>query len=92
MEAKFKFGSQELSLLYEIAHEHSQNFDFYEVTKECNRLVSHNDRLKFMESLFEMVAADGSMGHTEVEELRRITKALCIPHKDFINCKVRYRT
>ena len=61
------------------------------MTTECNRLVSHNDRLKLMESLFEVVIADGSMDHTEIEELRRITKALRIPHKDFIDRKIRYR-
>ncbi len=88
---QFQFNNEELALLCEIAHEHSDDFDFYEITTEMNRLVTHNNRLQFMESLFEVATADGSMDHVELEELRRITKALHIPHKDFINCKVRHR-
>jgi len=91
MKAQFDFGVQEIVLLSEIANEYSMEFDFYEVTKEINRLVSRDQRLKFMESLFELVVADGSMDYAEVEELRRITKALQISHKEFIDCKIRYR-
>jgi uncharacterized tellurite resistance protein B-like protein len=42
-----------------------------------------------MECLFEVSIADGKMAHEEAEEVRRITKALRIPHKTFIEHKVR---
>ena len=66
-----------------------QGFDFYEVVTELNRIASYNDRTHLMECLFEIAIADGEMAHGEAEEIRRITKALRIPHKIFIEYKVR---
>ena len=60
-----------------------------EVISELNRVSSHNDRIHLMECLFEVAIADGEMVHGEAEEIRRITKALRIPHKTFIEYKVR---
>jgi uncharacterized tellurite resistance protein B-like protein len=42
-----------------------------------------------MGCLFEICITDGEMAHDEGEEVRRITKALRIPHKIFIEYKVR---
>jgi len=59
------------------------------VTTELNRVASFNDRVNLMECLFDVSIADGEMAHEEMEEIRRITKALRIPHKSFIEHKVR---
>lgn len=71
--------------------EQLEDFDFYEVVNEVNRVCSHNERLEFMQCLFKMGAADGLIGYEEVEEIRRVTKALKISHNDFINCKKKFR-
>jgi len=36
-----------------------------------------------------MATADGEIAHEESEEIRRITKSMRIPHKNFIQAKVR---
>ena len=87
---QFSLKGKELTLLFEVVEEQArQGFDFHEVVTELNRIASYNDRTHLMECLFEIAIADGEMAHGEAEEIRRITKALRIPHKIFIEYKVR---
>ena len=87
---QFSLKGKELTLLFEVVEEQArQGFDFYEVVTELNRIASYNDRTHLMECLFEIAIADGEMAHGEAEEIRRITKALRLPHKIFIEYKVR---
>jgi uncharacterized tellurite resistance protein B-like protein len=87
---QFSLKGNELTLLLQVVEEQAhQGFDFHEVVTEINRIASYNDRIHLMECLFEVSIADGEMVHDEAEEIRRITKALRIPHKTFIECKVR---
>jgi len=87
---QFSLKGKELTLLFEVVEEQGRKgFDFHEVVTEINRLTSYNDRLHFMECLFAVAAADGDIVHAEAEEIRRITKAMRIPHKTFIQAKVR---
>ncbi|MBC8284584.1 MAG: TerB family tellurite resistance protein [Nitrospinae bacterium] len=89
---QFSLKGKELTLLFEVVEEQGRkDFDFHEVTTEINRLTSYNDRLNFMECLFAVAAADGEIAHDEAEEVRRITKAMRIPHDVFIQAKVRAR-
>ena len=44
-----------------------------------------------MECLFAVAISDGDLAHVETEEIRRITKAMRIPHNAFIDAKVRAR-
>ncbi|MZG29754.1 MAG: hypothetical protein F3741_02935 [Nitrospinae bacterium] len=87
---QFALKGKELTLLFEVVEEQArQGFDFHEVATELNRVASYNDRIHLMECLFEISIADGKMAHEEAEEVRRISKALRIPHKTFIEYKVR---
>ena len=89
---QFELKGKELTMLFEVVEEKGRKgFDFHEVVTEINRLTSYNDRLRFMDCLFAIAAADGEMGHEETEEIRRITKAMRIPHNIFIQAKVRSR-
>ena len=54
-----------------------------------NRITSYNDRINLMECLLEVAVADGELVHAEGQEVRRISKALRIPHKTFIDFKVK---
>ena len=90
LDEQFSLKGKELTLLFEVVEEQArQGFDFYEVATELNRVASYNDRINLMECLFEVAIADGEMVHDEAEEIRKITKALRIPHKTFIESKVR---
>ena len=87
---QFSLKGKELDLLFNVVEEQGRKgFDYHEVVSEINRLTSYNDRLHFMECLFAVAAADGEIAHEESEEIRRITKSMRIPHKTFIQAKVR---
>ena len=89
---QFSIKGKELALLFEVVEEQGRkDFDFHEVVSEINQLTTYNDRLNFMEGLFAVAAADGEIAHDEAEEIRRITKAMRIPHNVFIEAKVRAR-
>ncbi len=89
---QFELKGKELTLLFDVVEEQGRkDFDFHEVVTEINRLTSYNERLQFMECLFAVAAADGDMAHEETEEIRRITKAMRIPHNIFIEAKVSAR-
>jgi len=85
---QFSFSADELEILFQVVKEQSrQGFDFYEVVTEFNRLVPYADRVKLMDCFFAVAVADGELSHEEGEEVRRITKAMLIPHNLFIESK-----
>jgi len=89
---QFSLKGKELTLLFEVVEEQGRkDFDFHELVSEINQLTTYNDRLHFMDGLFVVAAADGEIAHDEAEEIRRITKAMRIPHNVFIEAKVRAR-
>lgn len=91
LEKHFSFNGQDLEILFKVIQNQAQNgFDFHEVVTEFNRLASFDERVEFMDSFFEISAADGELSFEEVEEVRRITKAMRIPHKRFIESKMKY--
>ncbi|MBT6346748.1 MAG: hypothetical protein HOJ49_08415 [Nitrospina sp.] len=90
LQEQFSLKGKELTLLFEVVEEQArQGFDFHEVATELNSVASYNDRVHLTECLLEVAIADGDMAHEEAEEIRRISKALRIPHKTFIEYKVR---
>lgn len=91
LEKRFSFNGQDLEILFKVIQNQAQNgFDFHEVVTEFNRLASLDERIEFMDSFFEISAADGDLSFEEVEEIRRITKAMRISHKRFIESKMKY--
>ena len=66
-----------------------QGFDFHEVITELNNLITYNENVNITDCMLAMGGADGELSHDETEEIRRITKALRIPHKVFIEAKMK---
>ncbi|CAI2717821.1 tellurite resistance TerB family protein [Nitrospina watsonii] len=90
LKERFEYKGKELELLLEVVAEQAERgFDFDEVTREFNKLYSYNDRVATVDCFFAVAAADGDISHEEAEEIRRITKALRIPHSAFKDSKVR---
>ena len=87
---RFDFKGKELKILFEVISElASQGFDFHEVTTELNNLMTYNEKVSMTDCMFAIGGADGELSHNEAEEIRRITKALRIPHKVFIKSKMK---
>jgi len=86
----FNFKNKELRILFEVILEVTkQGFDFHEVTTELNNLVTYNEKVEITACMLAVGGADGELSHDEAEEIRRITKAMRIPHKVFIEAKMK---
>ena len=85
---RFEFSSWERQLLFEVIEEQVRHgFDFHEVVTEFNSRVSYKDRVSAVDCFWAIAVADGSISHKENEEVRRITKAMHIPHQVFKESK-----
>ena len=86
----FDFKNKEFKILFEVISELTdQGFDFHEVITELNNLVTYNEKVNITDCMLAVGGADGELSHDETEEIRRITKALRIPHKVFIEAKMK---
>ena len=86
----FNFKGKELKVLFEVISELvSQGVDFHEVTTELNNLTTYNEKVYITDCMLAIGGADGELSYEETEEIRRITKALRIPHKVFIESKMK---
>ncbi len=84
LKERFEFSTSELKLLFQVIEGQAKaGFDFHEVVSEFNRLYSYNEREKTVDCFFAVAGADGNISHEESEEIRRITKAMHIPHSVF---------
>ena len=59
------------------------------VTTELNNLTTYNEKVNMTDCMLAVGAADGELSHYETEEIRRITKAMRVPHKVFIESKMK---
>ena len=72
-----------------IVEQAKHGFDFHEVITETNQIITYNERVKLIDCFFAIAAADGKISSPESQQIRRITKAMHIPHQDFKESKIR---
>lgn len=70
------------------ASEIADDLDLYRLTREFYEATDRDQRLHFLEVLFQVAAADGRATHEEIEEIRRITRTLKLSHRNFIDAKL----
>ena len=61
------------------------------VTREFNQIASREDKLRLLECLFAVSAADESVSSVEENEIRRIATELRLGHQDYIQARLAYR-
>ncbi len=84
------FDDTALDLLLTIIHEESvRGLDRYRMINEYAGDSSLEERVELLDLLFAVASADGGLTHTELEELRAVSSALHLSHKQYINAKVR---
>jgi uncharacterized tellurite resistance protein B-like protein len=88
LKERFEFSAKEQKLVFEVIEEQAKHgFDFHEVVTEFNNRVSYKDRVNAVDCFWAIAVADGEISHAENEEVRRITKAMHIPHQIFKESK-----
>ena len=91
LKERFELSSGEQKLLFEVIEEQAKHgFDFHEVVTEFNSRVSYNDRVSAVDCFWAIAVADGEISHAENEEVRRINKAMHIPHQVFKESKKKF--
>lgn len=86
--------SQQAALVVEIASHQNELFGGTEnflVAREFNEIATREQKLRLLECLFAVAAADGSVSAVEDDEIRRIANQLCLTHADFIGARSGFR-
>lgn len=62
---------------------------YFAFARELNEITSTSDRERLVDLLFDVAGADGHIDYHEVEEIRKISKALQLSHASFSASKER---
>jgi uncharacterized tellurite resistance protein B-like protein len=68
--------------------EASAELDNYRLARTFFEHTTLEQRIQFVEALFQVAAADGQASHEEIETIRRIARTLKLSHRQFINAKL----
>ena len=63
----------------------------YLVTREFERIATHEQKLALLECLFAVTAADGSISSVEDNVVKQISSELRLAHSDYIAARLRFR-
>ena len=85
-----RFDEDALELLLTIIEEEAvRGLDRHRLIAEYAADTDRDGRVELLDLLFGVAAADGAMKHSELEELRAISSALQLSHKQYIAAKLR---
>lgn len=65
-----------------------RGLDFYRTSREFFAATNEAERIRFVNTLFDVAAADDKLSHEETEEIRTIAFVLKLTHKQFIDAKM----
>jgi len=87
-----KFDADQLGVLMTIIMEESaRGLDRSRLVSEYTANTTFDQRVELLDLLFAVAAANGSLTHAELEELRGISAALHLSHRQYIDAKVKVR-
>jgi uncharacterized tellurite resistance protein B-like protein len=84
--------AEQAALIVRIAREagHSRGTDDYLIAREFERTASREEKLKLLDCLFAIAAADASIKTIEDNEVRRVASELKLEHADYIEVRRRH--
>jgi len=65
------------------------NYDYYRMTRQFAESTSREERLKFLDVLFQVAVADGFVSFAETEEIRLVAQGINLANQDFIEAKIK---
>lgn len=79
----------EAELIADMSHTRIMHgLDLVRLTKGFCDYTTLQERKAFLRCLFAVANAAENVSHAEIEEIRRIAKALALPHREFIDAKL----
>jgi uncharacterized tellurite resistance protein B-like protein len=94
LEERAHLSREEAELVADIARQAAQTLygvEDYLLTRACNEHATPDDKEGLLDCLYEVVGADGSIPSPEDDEIKRIGKALLVPHSRILEIRARYR-
>jgi uncharacterized tellurite resistance protein B-like protein len=86
----WELSGLEASLVAEAAlSEISKGMDYFRLTRQFFECTTEDERLRFLDVLFALTAADGGATFEEIEEIRSIANVLKLTHQQFIDAKLK---
>ncbi len=83
-------SEQEAAFVAQVAtSKETENIDYFRVARQFTDICNHEERIAFLDILFDIAASDGMASNAEIEEIRSISKSLLLSHQDFIQAKIR---
>ncbi|MBX0326297.1 TerB family tellurite resistance protein [Oscillochloris sp. ZM17-4] len=92
LESGWGISRERAALVAEVAlAESTADLDYFRLTKEFADGASVEDRVRFLDALFAVSAADGEISSDESAEISRITASINLTHSHFVAAKRRAR-
>ncbi len=89
---KFALTDNEARTLFDLAEaEARQATDYYQFTSIINEQFTPAQKLRVVELLWESAFADGNHSAHEQHLVRKLANLLHVPHRDYINAKLKAR-
>lgn len=86
----FSLSTEQAEILMAAAEQRRrQAVDYYEFTSTINKRFSHEEKIEFIQSLWQIAFADGNVDPQEEYLVRKIADLLGVSHTDFILAKLR---
>ena len=90
LQSQGKFESEALDTLMGIIEEESvRGLDRARLIAEYTAKIGFEERVELLDLLFAVAAADGGLTHAELEELRGVSAAMNLSHRQYIDAKLR---
>jgi uncharacterized tellurite resistance protein B-like protein len=68
-----------------------ERIDLYTFTREVNQGLPFDVKISIIENLFRIACVDKELDDNELETIRKISGLFNIPHKDFIETKIKIK-
>jgi uncharacterized tellurite resistance protein B-like protein len=64
-------------------------YDYYRMTRQFGEATTYEERVRFLDALFQIALADGFVSYEETEEIRTIAHGINLSNQEFINAKIK---
>jgi len=81
--------AESAALVVEVALAGDEPLDFYRLVREFAEVTTAEERVRFLDALFGVAAADGAATFAEIEQIRLVAQGLKLSHGEFIDAKMR---
>ena len=90
LKEQFNLPDAEVAQLYELGHQTAKAAnDLHQFTSLINRELELSEKIRIMETMWQVAYADGKISAHENHLMRRIADLLHISHGDYVAAKMR---